>query len=186
MSRLVDNLIAYKILSKLVQPFDDTPAFKLGIIDAHGKNLIKPSQFHTTTQQDAYTYLDRLVFNMKKIINRLPGGESRLKSMVAALFLIKEYHEHKGSIPLMETKFLKILEKMNKENVCLVEEEIVTVRFFEGKLNEDGVVTTGPANVTGAAVSTDKPKIMPKDIKKYQKMNRRPAPLSVGTTSVAS
>jgi hypothetical protein len=75
---------------------------------------------------------------------------------------------------------------MNKENVCLVEEEIVTVRFFEGKLNEDGVVTTGPANVTGAAVSTDKPKIMPKDIKKYQKMNRRPAPLSVGTTSVAS
>jgi hypothetical protein len=187
MSRLIDNLIAYRILQKLVRPFDQTDAFKLGIIDAKGKNLIKVSRFNKSAQYDAYTYLDRLVFNMKKIINRLPGGESKLKSVIAALFLIKEYHESKDrSTSLMEERYLALLEKLEKNNVVLVEEEIFTKKFFEGTLTEDGVVTTGPANVTGAAVSTDEPVIRKKNIKKYQKMSRRAVPLTVGTTNVAS
>ena len=39
MSRIVDNLIAYRVLSMMVKNFEDTKAFKLGIIDAKGKNL---------------------------------------------------------------------------------------------------------------------------------------------------
>jgi len=188
MSRIIDNLIAYRILTKLVKPFAETDAFKLGIIDAKGKNLIKPTHFTSSNQYDAYTYLDRLVFNMKKIINKLPGGESRLKSIVAALFLIKEFHDTKNkNLSQMDERYTRLLEKLENENVVLVEEEITVNKFFAGKLHEDGVVTTGPvANVTGAAVSTDKPKIFPKDIKKYQKMNRRSKPLMVGTTSVSS
>ena len=85
MSRLIDNLVAYRILTMLIKPFDDTQAYKLGIIDAKGKNLRKSSTLKTSAEKDAYTYLNRLVFNMKKIINRLPGGESKLKSLVAAL-----------------------------------------------------------------------------------------------------
>jgi len=187
MSRLIDNLIAYKILTMLVKPFEETEAFRLGIIDAKGKNLIKVSKFTSTKQHDAYTYLNRLVFNMKKIINRLPGGESKLKSVIAALFLIKEYHESKDrTTSLMEERYLTLLEKLEKNNVVLVEEEIFTKKFFEGTLTEDGVVTTGPANVTGAGVSTDEPVIRKKNIKKYQKMTRRAVPLTVGTTNVAS
>jgi len=188
MSRIIDNLIAYRILTKLVKPFVETDAFKLGIIDEKGKNLIKPSRFTKTVQYDAYTYLDRLVFNMKKIINRLPGGESKLKSIIAALFLIKEYHDSKDrTTSLMEERFTCLLEKLETENVVLVEEEMAVSKFFDGKLYEDGVVTTGPvANVTGAPVSTDKPKIFPKDIKKYQKMAKRSSPLTIGTPSVSS
>jgi hypothetical protein len=188
MSRIIDNLIAYRILTKLVKPFVETDAFKLGIIDEKGKNLIKPNRFTKTVQYDAYTYLDRLVFNMKKIINRLPGGESKLKSIIAALFLIKEYHDSKDrTTSLMEERFTCLLEKLETENVVLVEEEMAVSKFFDGKLYEDGVVTTGPvANVTGAPVSTDKPKIFPKDIKKYQNMAKRSAPLTIGTTSVSS
>jgi hypothetical protein len=188
MSRIIDNLIAYRILTKLVKPFAETDAFRLGIIDAKGKNLIKPSRFTQSAQYDAYTYLDRLVFNMKKIINRLPGGETKLKSIIAAVFLIREYHDSKDrTTSLMEERYLRLLEKLETENVILVEEEMAVNKFFDGKLHEDGVVTTGPvANVTGAPVSTDKPKIFPKDIKKYQKMAKRSAPLTVGTTSVSS
>jgi hypothetical protein len=51
-----------------------------------------------------------------------------------------------------------------KNNVTLVEEENIVKRF----LNEEGI-----ANVTGAAVSTDQPKIDKKNIKKYQLMARR-------------
>jgi hypothetical protein len=187
MSRIVDNLVAYKILSMLVTNFEDTKAYKLNIIDKNGKNLKKASTLKTSEEKDAYTYLTRLVFNMKKIINRLPGGESKLKSVIAALFLIKEYHESKDrSTSLMEERYLALLEKLEKNNVVLVEEEIFTKKFFEGTLTEDGVVTTGPANVTGAAVSTDEPVIRKKNIKKYQKMSRRAVPLTVGTTNVAS
>jgi hypothetical protein len=185
MSRLIDNLIAYKILTMLVKPFEETEAFRLGIIDAKGKNLIKVSKFTSTKQHDAYTYLNRLVFNMKKIINRLPGGESKLKSTIAALWLIKEYHESGNrTTALMEEKYLRLLEKLENHNLILVEEEIAVKKFNEGKLEEDGVVTV--ANVTGAAVSTNEPVIRKKDIKKYQKMAKRSVPLTVGTTSVSS
>ena len=92
MSQLIDNIIAYRVLRMLITPFQDTEAYKLGIIDVHGKNLRKVSSLHTSQEKDAYNYLTRLVFNMKKIINRLPGGESKIKNLVAALWLIKEYY----------------------------------------------------------------------------------------------
>ena len=124
MSRIVDNLIAFRILQKLVRPFKDTDAYRLGIIDDKGKNLIKTNMFTTSAQRDAYTYLDRLAFNVKKIINRLPGGESKMKNLVAALFLVKEYYESKDrTTSLMEDRYIKLLEKID-DGVVLVEEEI--------------------------------------------------------------
>jgi hypothetical protein len=171
MSAFVDNLIAYRILYMLVTPFVDTDAYKLGIIDANGKNLKKSSTLKTQQEKDAYSYLHRLVFNMKKILAKLPGGDSSLKNIVAALFLVKEYHQAKDrSSSLMEQRFMKVLEKVN-EGVVLVEEEIELKQFLR-KIQEDGVVGGAPANNTsGAAVN--EPKIDKKNIKKYQVMNRR-------------
>lgn len=174
MSQLVDNLIAYRILTMLVKPFEETSAFKLGIIDAKGNNLKKSNTFHSSDERDSYTYLHRLVFNMKKILNRLPGGESKLKSLVAALFLVKEYYVSKDrTTSLMESRYLDILEKI-EEGVILAEEEIAVKRFVIAEDGEGGI-----ANVTGAAVSTDQPKIDKKNIKKYQTMNRRPKPVEI-------
>lgn len=178
MSRIIDNLIAFRILQKLVRPFDQTDAYRLGIIDAKGKNLIKSNSFTTSQQRDAYTYLDRLVFNVKKLINRLPGGESKMKNLVAALFLVKEYYESKNrTTSLMEDRYVKLLEKLDS-GVVLVEEEL-TVKKFLQQMQEEGEGGGGIANVTGAGVSTDKPVIRKKDIKKYQIMARR-KPVNVG------
>lgn len=168
MSRLIDNLIAYRILTMLIKPFDDTQAYKLGIIDAKGKNLKKSSTLKTSAEKDAYTYLNRLVFNMKKIINKLPGGESKLKSLVAALFLVKEYYQNNDrTTSLMEQRYNQILE-MLKDNVYLVEEEILVRNF----LNEDAV-----ANVAGAGVATETPAPLKKDISKYKQIARRKPPV---------
>jgi hypothetical protein len=162
----------------LVTNFEDTEAYKLGIIDAKGKSIRKANTLQTSNERDAYTYLNRLVFNMKKIINKLPGGESKLKSLIAALFLVKEQYESGNrSTAMMQEKFDTIM-KMLDNRVSLVEEEIIVKKFLE----EDGI-----ANVTGAAVSTDQPKIGPKDIKKYKAgqastiagMIRRPKPVGV-------
>jgi hypothetical protein len=169
MSRIIDNLIAFRILSMMVTKFEDTEAFKLGIIDKNGKILRKSNSLVNSQERDAYTYLNRLVFNMKRIVNKV-GGESRLKSLVAALWLVKESYESSSrSTTITEDNYIKLI-KMMDNNCSLVEEEIIVNKF----LSEDGAVVT---NVTGAAVSTDKPVINKKNIKKYQVMNRRAIPI---------
>jgi hypothetical protein len=160
MSRIADNLIALRIVKMIVTPFTETDAYKLGIIDANGKNIRKANTLQTSKEKDAYDYLARLVFNIKKLINRLPGGEHRIKSLVAALWLVKEQYQtkEKYSSATLQEKFADVI-KMLDNRVSLVEEEIVVKKF----LDEEGV-----ANVTGSAVSTDEPKIGSKDIKKYK------------------
>lgn len=148
----MDNLIAYRVLSMLVKPFAETEAYKLGIIDEKGNNLIKVSSFTSQQQKDAYTYLHRLVFNLKKILNKLPGGESKLKNIVAALFLVKESYKTRSTT--INEHELQRIAKMLDEGAVLVEEQLIVEDFF---LAED--VGGGIANVTGAAVSTDQPVI---------------------------
>ena len=180
MPRIVDNLIAYKILTMLITPFEETDAYKLGIIDKDGKNLIKSSKLESSEQKDAYSYLTRLVFNIKKIINRLPGGDSKLKNLVAALWMVKESYENKRTV--MFEDYTKLL----RNDVILVEEEIQVREFLEQKkqeLEEDGV-GAAVVNTTGAAVSTDIAVPKKKDINKYKaknsgvlSMTRRPIPV---------
>lgn len=168
-SRIIDNLIAYRILYMLVTPFKDTKAYKLGIIDDKGTNLRKMSTLKTSEERDAYTYLNRLVFNMKKIIAKLPGGDSKLTNLVAALFLVKEYYVSKDrTTSLMEQRLAHVLEEVNK-GVVFVEEEIELSRFFT--LQEEGEGGAPTNNTSGAAV--DQPKIGKKNIKKYQQVARR-------------
>ena len=179
MAQLVDNLIAIRILTLLVKPFIQTDAYRLGIIDAKGKNLIKPTSFTTSEQRNAYTYLHRLVFNMKKIINRLPGGESTLKSLVGALWLVKEYYESGSrTTSQMEAKYKKLMETLNN-NVHLVEEEILVNKFFKEDGMGVGAVGGAPTNNTSGPVATQEPKIYPKSKKKPILGLARRSPLAV-------
>lgn len=150
MSQVVDNLIAYRVLTMLVKPFAETDAYKLGIIDDKGNNLIKARDFDKQEQRNAYNYLTRLVFNLKKLLNKLPGGESKTKNLIAAFFLLKEAYAIR-SVRVDEQDLERLIQMM-EEGVCLAEEQLVVEDFM--MLNEDA-----PANATGAAVSTDQPVI---------------------------
>jgi hypothetical protein len=173
MSRIVDNLIAYRILSMLVQPFKETKAYQLGIVDEEGKILKKTNDLKTAEEKDAYNYLTRLIFNMKRIINKLPGGESKLRNIVAAYFLVKEsYESGDRSTSQMQQKLEETLKLMDN-GVVLAEEE-VTVRQYI-KIFEE--VSGAPANATGAAVSTDQP-VIRKNGRKFASFNVKPEVLS--------
>ena len=172
MARIVDDVVALKIVRMLVTNFSDTEAFKLGIIDAHGNTLRPTNTLKTTQERNAFTYLDRLVFNMKKIINRLPGGENTLKSFTAALWLVKEYYENGSrTTSLMEERYKEVVRML--ENVVLAEEQLIVSKV----LAEDGMTAGAPTNNTSGPVATQQPKIDKKNIKKYQVMNRRSAPV---------
>jgi hypothetical protein len=73
--------------------FEDTEAYKAGIIDASG-NRNKAYDFSTVRNRelysDYYTPFHRLVFNVKKLMAKIPGGGSRIATYAAALYLLKE------------------------------------------------------------------------------------------------
>jgi len=120
-SPAIDAFITFRFLKLLVTPFDKTEAFKYGIIDKNGKVLRKYKTLERIDERKAYTILHRLVFNIKRLLEKLPGGKSRLASYAAALFLIKEhvneYHDSDGK--LIEKEFYKYL----KDNDLLEEDD---------------------------------------------------------------
>ena len=85
-----DAFVLYQFIKKLTTPFKDTEAFKLGIIDDDGKVLRKRNTLKTPEEKSAYTIFDTFVFNIKKLLEKVPGGKSALASYIAALFLLKE------------------------------------------------------------------------------------------------
>ena len=104
-SRAGDLFYAFRFLKLLVTPFDKTEAFKQGIVDKDGKILKKSKELRTDQEKSAYTVFHRLVFNIKRLLGKIPGGKSVVARYGAALFLIKE---HTG---MSEEAIIKALEK---------------------------------------------------------------------------
>jgi len=91
MGRAIDLLITYRVIKMLVTPFEKQPAYALGIIDKNGKVLKKAKTLKTGKEREAYTLQHRFVFNLKRLINIIPGGKSKLGTYAAALgLLLKE------------------------------------------------------------------------------------------------
>ena len=80
-SQAVDLYVLYQIIKRISTPFEDTDAFKLGLIDKNGKRLKKAG---TKEEKDAMTYFDRFVFNIKRVMNKV-GLDTKVGSYAAAL-----------------------------------------------------------------------------------------------------
>jgi len=154
---LTKNILALKILSMLVTPFDKTDAFKYGVIDADGKRLRNPSDLKTPEEKSSYTFLERLVFNIKRLIGKLPGGNTKLANIVAAYFLVKEHYDTdtEYSIEYLSEQLNNILDM----DFVPIEETLDVINFFSSLNEEEGNIAPAdtPANKTGSAISTDIP-----------------------------
>ena len=137
--RIVDTLIVFRILKMLTTPFNKMQAFKFGFIDKNGKrikkiedengNMVKNDPV-TSKEKSSLTPLHRLVFNLKKIIEKVPFGKTQFASYVTALLLLKEECDldDEQSEELYE-KFYRFL----KDNE-LLEAEMITETINIGKL----------------------------------------------------
>jgi len=165
---MIDNLIAFRILYMLVTSFDKTDAFKLGIIDADGNPLKKIKDLKTSEEKDAYDMLDRLVFSLKRLLGKVPGGKSKLASLAAAYWLVKESYETQEVVTQEQ---LNSLVDLIESNQIVLKEQSDIKGYLS--LTEDGVAG-GVANVAGAATATDKPVV---------KLNKKNKPVSgiIGT-----
>lgn len=87
-SRTADLYYTFRFLRILTTPWKEMDAYKLGIIDENG-NVIKKRI--TADEKSAFTPFHRLVFNVKRLLNKIPLGKTRIASYAAALFLLKEH-----------------------------------------------------------------------------------------------
>lgn len=87
LSYATDLVMAFRIVKILYQDWTSTNAYKLGIIDENGTKLRKPEGLE---EKSAYSPFIRLVFKLKKLINAIPGGSTKIGSLAAAYALLRE------------------------------------------------------------------------------------------------
>ena len=132
MGRAIDLFVTYRFIKLLVTPFKDTDAFKLGIIDETGNRIRQPKStkpaVELSTQQlkNAYTVLHKLVFNIKKIFEKVPGLRTKVGTYAAALFLLKDtFKEHVEDPDMFEKEFMKYLKENDVEFDDSISEEVI-------------------------------------------------------------
>jgi len=112
----------------------------LGIIDEKGKILKRRRDLKTDDEKDAYTLSDTLIWNLKKLLGKIPGGKSRIASYGAALFLIKEQQDgYKLTEEELEMQFFDAFEKMHNNDL---EFDPRALKKLENILSEDAPGTT--------------------------------------------
>ena len=93
-SRGADLYFVFRFLRLLTMKYEKTAAYKLGIIDKKGKPLKRSSELESVDEKAAYTMLHRLVFKVRRLIEKVPIlGKSILLNYAAALFLLKEQND---------------------------------------------------------------------------------------------
>jgi hypothetical protein len=97
MNKLINAFVIFQFIKLIATPFNKTDAYKLGIIDEKGKYLKKQRDLKTIAEKKASNIFTRLVWNVKKLVEKLPFGKSKLASIATALFLIKEEIEKLGA-----------------------------------------------------------------------------------------
>ena len=88
LSRAGDTYYALRFLRLLTTPWKNTGAYKAGIIGAKGELLRKPE---TSEDKSVYNVFHKLVYNIKRLLTKVPFGQSVVGRYAAALYLIKEH-----------------------------------------------------------------------------------------------
>jgi ribosomal protein L36 len=182
MGRFVDSIIAYRILKMLVTPFVDTEAYRLGIIDENGKEIKNMAKLNTVAERDAYSILHRMVYRIKRIIEKVPVENKKLLSFAAALSLIKE-HAYDTKEPIdLESRYLDRLHENLYDELEYINE------YFEGKqiftfkqFNEEGEGAPGVAGLTKDTVGVSKS--VQKKLQLKNKITRRNGSVNVIPTN---
>jgi len=120
----------YKFLRILTTPWESTDAFKFGIVDKKGKILKKHRKLKTDEEKDSYTMMHRLVWKLKRLMEKIPFGKSRLASYAAALWLIKEEKNFNGTDEELQESFLSFLETDWKNEALILKEN------YEGDMDK--------------------------------------------------
>ena len=161
-----ENLVnSFEFTKRLATPFNRWSAYDSGVIDEEG-NIIVAEEDRTELQSLSFTNFDVLSLRLKKLLEHIPGGKTRLAAYAANLMIMKEnWHNMSEQEIIHESNdtFIEYLRlyKLDKYNRAL--EEMPTVNMGSGAIAGGGI--NGPDDV----------KVAKKARKHYKQQNKEDA-----------
>jgi|TARA_B110000908_G_scaffold132543_1_gene156125 hypothetical protein len=166
---IVDLFLVFQFIKRLSTPFSEWKAYKLGIIDENGKQLIKRTKFTTRDQKDAFGIFDIMIMKLKRLLEKVPGGKSRIGSYAAALYLIKEHDAIMSQGEMLTEEQLEDKLNLYIEQVNSTHKDMDAL--FESMVDEDAPANSaGSGNIAGIGVGADGE---PGGPPKFQKKKKR-------------
>jgi len=161
-TNVVDLFVVYQFIKRLATPFNKWDAYKSGVIDERGNILVKPNE-RDREQQNSFKIFDVMILKLKRLLEKIPGGKTRLASYAAALYLVKEDWENKTE--------QDILTESNDTYVDYI--RLYRLDYYKRALEEMPTNAAGSGNVAGMGVNG------PNDVKvsktSYKKRNKKDA-----------
>lgn len=139
MNQAVNLFIVYKFVQALSTPFNETDAYKLGLIDAEGTRIKSAS---SKEEKDSLTYFDKLIFNLKRILSKA-GLKSKTANLAAALLLLKE-----DSSSFNEAEFIENIINTSEIFENMKEPYTYILKEISGNVTGAAVAGTGDSGVT--------------------------------------
>lgn len=148
---IVDLFLVFQFIKRLGTPFNEWPAFKLGIIDEKGNQLIKRADFTKRDQKDAFGIFDIMITKLKRLLEKVPGGATRIGSYAAALYLIKEHDEiqSQGEIITEEQLEKKLAHYISYASTSNIDS------LFESYVNEGARIARKPGQAADSTKHSD-------------------------------
>lgn len=179
---MLDLFLVYQFIRRLATPFVEWDAYKLGIIDEKGEVLRKRKTLARREEKNAFGIYDVMLLNIKKLLEKIPGGSTRLGSYAAALYLIREWNHFSDNTMLTEdvTDNELNLEDLSiyvnniiKENNVNIKDDINSL--FEKAFDEDApTMNVGSGNIAGMGVGPQgEVGFTPSQVRKYKKGNQK-------------
>ena len=156
---------SFEFTKRLATPFSRWSAYDSGVIDEEG-NIIVAEEDRTELQSLSFTNFDVLSLRLKKLLEHIPGGKTRLAAYAANLMIMKENWQDMSEQEIIHESndtFIEYLRlyKLDKYNRAL--EEMPTVNMGSGNIAGGGV--NGPDDV----------KVAKKARKHYKQQNKEDA-----------
>lgn len=134
---IIDTAALYILLKKIITPFEQWDAYKLGIIDKDGKKIKAPI---SSKERASWDLLDRFACNFKSLIIRFIG-KSNFVTYFSLAYLLKDqldyfYISHNKNI--LHEKYLNDfnITKQNHLNNIIREVEL---KYGKEKVTEENV-----------------------------------------------
>lgn len=164
-TNVVDLFVVYQFIKRLATPFNKWKAYETGVIDERGNIKVKPN-FRDYKQRESFKVFDVMILKLKRLLEKIPGGKTRLASYAAALFLVKEDWQSKSEED--------ILTESNDQYIDYI--RLYKLDHYARALEEMPTNSAGGGAVAGMGVNgPDDVKFTKKKQKKYKTRNKEDA-----------
>lgn len=116
-SSVSDFIVAYKIVKAIGKDWDEFEAYELGLIDEKGKKLRSPQ---TSEEKKAYSSFNKIVFNLKRIMQKIIGKNKNVNKIVATMLLKEGYDNRVANKVVTDLKLPKDTSDLTEEEFQLI------------------------------------------------------------------